>query len=149
LEATKRDARREEQRLTQKFEAKLQEVNENVEKLRGDLSNAENSLQMVTVQLQDMTAAKERVMLEKERGDRQFLQTISARNMERFGLKQDVESLNTAVQERDGIIERYETSYRELIKLSFQLTSRRIKKAPSKLVDIVRRISKDKDDELR
>lgn len=154
LEATKREKRREEVRLTEKFDAKLQEVNENVSQLQGDLADAESNNEKITVQLSDMSDERDRILLEKDNSDRQFLQSISARNMEITGLKQDVESLNGAVVERDEVIverdeviKSYETSYRKLMKLSFQLTRKKLKNAPSKVANIVRRLKEKNDND--
>lgn len=127
LEGTKREARKEKRRLTEKYEEKLQDVNNNVQKLQGELVNAESNYQQVTAQLGEMTKDRDLIVREKENSERQYRQTISARNMEITGLKQDVQSLNQDIDDLDGTIESYETSYRQMFKLSLKLTGKRLK----------------------
>jgi chromosome segregation ATPase len=140
LEAVKREARSEENRLMKKYESRLNGVYENVKRLQEELAEAEMRYQNVTLQLEDMAAQRDRVIHELDVKERQYLQTVSVRSMEITTLKQDVDNLNFAIQERDERISRYETSYREIIKLSYHLTKKRVAKAPSRLGNLVRRI---------
>jgi chromosome segregation ATPase len=140
LEAVKREARSEENRLMKKYESRLNGVSENVKRLKEELAEAEMRYQNVTLQLEDMAAQRDRVIHELDVKERQYLQTVSVRSMEITTLKQDVDNLNFAIQERDERISRYETSYREIIKLSYHLTKKRVAKAPSRLGNLVRRI---------
>jgi len=143
VEGAKRDGRRENKRLTEKFEKKIQEVNDNVLKLQGDLVDAGNNYEKLTVQLGDMAAANDRVLLEKENSERQYRTTISARNIEITGLKEDVQNLNGEITELDDTVNRYESSYRQMAKLSLSLTGRRIKNVAKR----VRRRKGGDDDE--
>jgi chromosome segregation ATPase len=123
-----------------KYESRLNGVSENVKRLQEELAEAEVRYQNVTLQLEDMAAQRDRVIHELDVKERQYLQTVSARNKEITTLKQDVDNLNFAIQERDERISRYETSYREIIKLSYHLTKKRVARAPSRLGNLVRRI---------
>jgi len=146
LEGTKRDGRRRDNYLRNNYETKLEDINQNVQKLENDLTGMTSGLQKVSDELEVTQSERDSLVTKLHLTERQSLQTISARNLEITGLKQDVCFLEIATQEKSEKINKYEQSFRQLMKLSLILTKKRIKSVPSRLVKLVRRQKKDSKD---
>lgn len=113
-ENTKRQARREENRLRKKYRTKIDALNDQVAKLEADLASSRSETQAALALKTEQVELREASLEE---------------------LRANVSKLNQTVVEKDGIIrqqqvkiDRYESSYRSVFKLGVIVTGKKLRK---------------------
>ena len=142
-EGEKRYSRRERSRLMEKYETQLVRVNDAVEKLARDLDLARQQTNEWKASFEEAKTEMGRMEAESRRMERSYLNKIYECNGEISQLEQSIVSFQADIKRRDETIERYESSYREMLKLSVNLTKERLGKQGRKVKNIFRRNKKD------
>ena len=78
--------------------------------------------------MDDVVREKAKVIDDSHRMEKSYRNTISDRNADIADLRGTLHSVMTTVEERDDEIRLHESSYREILRLSLQLTQERLGK---------------------
>jgi chromosome segregation ATPase len=132
-QGAKREARVERERLTKKYEEQLEAMALNVQSLEQDLERATKSSGDMRAQVQSVEASKIRLQQEYNDMELRYRTTLAQRNLEISDLQATVSDLRSNLQVREAILERYETSFREIAKLGWNLGKKRAKKAAKRV----------------
>ena len=122
LEASKRQNRKDYDRLTKKYGRRLKSVQDRVTELEGDLEVSKESGQKLQVKLDDVLQQKEKLVSEQQA----LSEKLSRRDLRISELEVDVDNLREVVREKDVVIERYESSFRSLARLSVRVTGKKL-----------------------
>jgi chromosome segregation ATPase len=125
-------------RLKAKHKAEISEMSDVVTKLRGELRDTRGSVEQLDRRLVDMTRQRD-----KKADDLRKLDLyVVDQDSKMLNLSRNILMLERKVEERESKITTYESSYREMAKLSIKLTGRRIRSAGSRVTGLLRRIVK-------
>jgi hypothetical protein len=135
-ENSKRDARKEQARLTKKYERKLDDVKKQVARLAGDVDESEASSSDMSFLLAKAEENQSRLVAESQAMQEKYQESLKQRDIVIGDLQDNVTNLRTVIREKENIIEdqrrqlgRYETSFRAVARLSLAVTGNKIKKA--------------------
>jgi chromosome segregation ATPase len=131
-------ARNDTVRLKAKHKAEISEMSAVVTKLRGELSDTRGSVEQLDRRLVDMTWQRDK----KAEDLRKLDFYVVDQDSKMLNLSRNILKLEREVEERESKITTYESSYREMAKLSINLTGRRIRSAGSRVSGLFRRIVK-------
>ncbi|MFN9980667.1 MAG: hypothetical protein ACK53Y_12155, partial [bacterium] len=107
-------------------------------KLRGELRDTRGSVEQLDRRLVDMTRQRD-----KKADDLRKLDLyVVDQDSKMLNLSRNILILERKMEERESKITTYESSYREMAKLSIKLTGRRIRSAGSRATGLLRRIVK-------
>ena len=123
LESSKRQNRKDYDRLTKKYDKRLKNVQNRVLELEGDLEVSKQSGIKLQGKLDVMVQQKEKLILEQNA----LSESLTQRDMKISELEVDVNELREVVREKDVVIDRYETSFRSLARLSVRVTGNKLK----------------------
>ena len=125
----KREARKEQKKLTEKYEELLATAGDKIQSLEADLS----SLRSSSLKLEEMLATtkkeKEKAVKETARVEAQYQKMVSERNQQIASLKADISALRDVAEERQDTVEKYESSYREAVGLVGRVTKNKVKRS--------------------
>jgi hypothetical protein len=128
LEGQKREARKDRSRLIEKYDLQINKVNMALNELNSDLELAKQQTSNFKAMMDDVVREKTKVLDDSHRMEKSYQKTISDRNADIAELRGTLLSVMTTVKERDEEIRLHESSYREILRLSFQLTRERLDK---------------------
>jgi chromosome segregation ATPase len=133
-EGSKRQARRDEERLRTKYKEKLVTVKNQVQNLQKDLESAMTTQFELRTALETMKAEKERIVAQSKAMEAKYLDELEMRDNAIANLELDVATLQQIIVDKDRIIQtqneqltKYETSLREVIRLGLTVTGNKIK----------------------
>lgn len=138
-EGAKQDARKERKELTAKYEGKLSAMSQKVAELESNLSNARKSNEELASVLNDLRAQKEKATEETQNVESRYITMLSQRNREIAELKTGINDLKDTVAQREAQLEKYESSFRELLRLGLKVSGNKVKKSRSRLSGWFRR----------
>ena len=142
-EGSKREARKERNALQAKYEKQLSTVTASLTDLEKNYNNVRAVNEELKLRLDDMTRLKEKSEAEMVSMERRFMQTLAQRNAEITDLTNNVTRLKTTVQEQEKLLVQYQSSYRQLLGLSFKLTGKRLKNTSTRVSRWITRRPKD------
>jgi chromosome segregation ATPase len=122
----KRNVRMERKELTEKYDNVIAEASESVKRLETDLAGARQSSEELRVMFDEMTREKELLLEEREESEERYRRTLMNRDGIILDLRRELDKLYDDIYDRDQTITKYESSLRELLGLSVQLTKRRV-----------------------
>jgi len=125
-QGAKREAKKEKQQLTEKYESELEQMTASVSSLERQLRDVETQNGELQSLLKDVTAQREQAAAENQRLEKQYMSVVSARNREIADLQESLQELRVTITEKEETIEQYRTSYRQLLKLSVQVTGTKL-----------------------
>ena len=128
LEGQKREARKDRSRLIEKYDLQINKVNMALNELNSDLELAKQQTSNFKAMMDDVVREKAKVLDDSHRMEKSYQKTISDRNADIADLRGTLLSVMTTVKERDEEIRLHESSYREILRLSLQLTRERLGK---------------------
>ena len=138
-EGAKRDAREERKKLTAKYESKLSGMSQKVSELETNLFNARKANEELATVLNDLKAEKEKAKDETQQVEARYITMLSQRNREIAQLKTGINELKETVAQREEQLLKYESSFRELVKLGVRVTGRKLKGGRSRISGWFRR----------
>lgn len=138
-EGAKREARKEKKRLVEKYETKLAVVTKKVTDLEEQLASRQGTEEDLQARLTVVTTERDSLRKEKQVMESKLLQSIANKNGEISSLKMSVSDLEEELRYKDEELERYESSYRALLRQSLRLTRERMRKSTSRIVNLVSR----------
>ena len=139
----KRDARRERKFITDKYEKKLTSMNEKMRALQADLRRMRESSDELQVLLTESRKREDQAKLETRKVEERYTMMVAQRNREIASLKDSVKELRDTIRLREDQIDQYESSFRELVKLSVKVTGKKLSLGKSKVAGWFRRRRKD------
>ena len=138
-EGAKRDARQERKKLTTKYESKLSNMSQKVAELEKNLFSARQSNEELAMVLNDLKSQKEKAQEETQQVETRYITMLSQRNREIAELKTGINELKDTVAQREAQLLKYESSFRELVKLGVRVTGNKFKSGRSRLSGWFRR----------
>jgi predicted nuclease with TOPRIM domain len=94
--------------------------------MEADLADARQSSEELRVMFDEMTREKELLLEEREESEERYRRTLMNRDGIILDLRRELDKLYDDIYDRDQTITKYESSLRELLGLSVQLTKRRV-----------------------
>jgi chromosome segregation ATPase len=128
IEAEKREGRKDEKELTQKYETTLKDTRGVIEDLQNQVQSRLESNFNLQKMVNDMKAQVQQVYTDKQEAEVRYQRLILDRKIEIKGLETNVQELKETITERDQEIEQVEHSYRAIAKASLKLTGKRLNK---------------------
>ena len=125
-EGAKRDARKERRLLTEKYERKLSAMTTAVATLENNLVEARTASTKLSAVLRDIEAAKDATQEETQMVETRYITMVAKRNKEIADLKTNMNQLRSTVAVKERQLEKYETSFRQLIKLGVKVTGHKL-----------------------
>jgi chromosome segregation ATPase len=122
----KRKAREERRSLTEMYEDEILAASNSVAQLEEELSGAKQSSEELKVILDEMTKEKDLLISEREESEERYKRTLENRDGIILDLRTELDRLYDDIYDRDQTIAKYESSLRELLGLSVQLTKRKV-----------------------
>lgn len=144
-QGAKREAREEKKALTSKYDTEIFTLNGTIAELEVDLFSTRKQGEELQVLLKDVTAQKERATQDAEAMERRFTTMVSVRNAEIGELKTNLQELRTVVEKKEAQLKKYESSFREILKLSLQVTGKKFKSSRSRISGWVQRRGRRED----
>lgn len=140
-ENSKRQARKEEARLKNKYERKLADVKKNVVRLEGRVEETDATNVQLTARLADARRENEELVFKTEQLETKYKSLLSKRD-------DIINNQSTIIEEQKKTIEGYESSFRLLARLSLRVTGTKIKNVGGKLTSFLQNSPKKKRVEL-
>lgn len=122
----KRKARDERRSLTEKYEDELLAASISVGQLEEELSEAKQSSEELKVIFDEMTKEKELLISDRKESEERYKRTLENRDGIILDLRKELDTLYDDIYDRDQTIAKYESSLKQLLGLSVQLTKRRV-----------------------
>lgn len=138
-EGAKRDAREEKKKLTAKYETQLSNMGAKVTELERNLFSAQKASEELNLVLSNLQIQKDRAQEETQNVEARYITMISQRNREIADLKGGINQLKDTVRQREEQLQKYESSFRELVKLGMKVTGNKIKKGRTRVSGWFRR----------
>ena len=138
LEKAQNNAMAEKKQLKKEHEAQIVERNGVISNLQIELSDTKGEVKRLDGSLFDMTRQRNEKVDELRKLD----MCVTEQNAKISQLVNNVMILEADARERDDKISTYESSYREMVKLSIKLTGKRLRNAGSKVGSLFRRVRK-------
>lgn len=138
-EGAKQEAREERRQLTAKYEGKLSAMSMKVSDLENNLLNAQKASEELNLVLTDLQTQRDKAQEETQMVEARYITMISQRNREIAELKVGINELKDTVRQREQQLEKYESSFRELLKLGVKVTGNKLKKGRSRVSGWFRR----------
>jgi chromosome segregation ATPase len=132
-QGAKREARQERTALMNKYDVKVGALNGTIAELESSLFCSRKSGDELQILLKDVTEQKERAVQDAAAIERRYIITLAVRNQEIMAMQSDLRDLRSTVKEKEEKLERYETSLREVLKLSVQVTGRKLQRSRSRV----------------
>jgi len=126
LEEQKRDARTERSRLIRKYDEKIEIITAALEPQTKELESSKEQIGDLKMALDQMVKEKTRALDDSRRVEKLYQDKLGERSAEVAKLEMSIISYVELLSKRDAQIEQYETSYRELLRLTLRLTRERI-----------------------
>jgi len=126
LEEQKRDARTERSRLIRKYDEKIEIITAALEPQAKELESSKEQIGDLKMALDQMVKEKTRALDDSRRVEKLYQDKLGERSAEVAKLEMSIISYVELLSKRDAQIEQYETSYRELLRLTLRLTRERI-----------------------
>mmetsp|Transcript_10801 Transcript_10801/g.15431 ORF Transcript_10801/g.15431 Transcript_10801/m.15431 type:complete len:261 (-) Transcript_10801:40-822(-) len=138
IESTKRQGEKEHTSIVRQYEKKISAVDSTILELKQALVLSSQETLQFENRLETVTRQRDSANLENYVTEHRYIQAIASRNKEISSLKRDTLDLEHNKEEREGKIQRYESSYQELAKLTVKLARKRMaKKSPRKWITAV------------
>jgi DNA repair exonuclease SbcCD ATPase subunit len=144
-QGAKDEARKEKLLITKKYEAKLSVVTDSIERLENKLANEEQIASDLQVLIDDVAIEKRKILDQQKTEEAGFVRQVAGKNAIITQLQGDVSTLRRELEQRDAIIEEYETSFGKILKQSVKLSGKRIRRSGARLRKLVARDKKDDD----
>lgn len=122
----KRDAKKDQRALTNKYEAELSDLSGSMSALNEELTQAQTVQSELRTLLEDMTQQKVRAREATKTTEARYIGLVAMRKQEFNTLEGNLCNLNVKVKEKDLLLKQYENSFREILKLSAKLTTKRL-----------------------
>lgn len=132
-QGAKREARQERTALMTKYDVKVSALNGTIAELETSLFSSRRSGDELQVLLKDVTEQKEKAVQDASAIERRYIITLAVRNQEIMSMQTDLRELRSTVKEKEDKLEKYETSLREVLKLSIQVTGKKLKRSRTRV----------------
>jgi len=132
-QGAKKEARKERLVITEKYEAKLSVVTQSIERLENTLADEQQTALDLQQLIDDVAMEKRKVLDQQKQEEAAFVRQVAAKNTIISGLQGDVSKLRSELQQRDEIIEEYETSFGKILKQSMKLSGKRIRRSGARM----------------
>jgi len=137
-EGAKRDARKEQKALTLKYEKEINAMQSSMSDLESELATAKEVSLSAESMVKDMEKQRDRAIAERDALDARYIGMLSQRNREIATLQTNLDSLRITVEEKDALLDKYQSSYRQLFLLSLKLTGKKIKTPATRVAGWIR-----------
>lgn len=128
-EGTKRDARKEQARLMKKYEKKIADVQKEVSRLDSDLIESKESSKELGLLLAQAEAKQKSLIADSEALEAKYKVSL----LDMSGLQKVIDEKKVVIAEQEKQLEKYETSFRAVARLSMKVTGNKIKGAGSRV----------------
>lgn len=145
-QGAKDEARRERLLITEKYEAKLTVVTNSIDRLENRLADEQQTATDLLELIDDVAMEKRKILDQQKQEEAAFVRRVAGKNKIITQLQGDVSTLRSELNQRDAIIEEYETSFGKILKQSVKLSGRRIRRSGARLKNLVARGKKNDDD---
>jgi chromosome segregation ATPase len=125
-EGAKRDARKEKTALTARYTKELDAMKASMSSLEGELEAAKQATERAETIARDMEKVRDRAVADRDALEARYMGMVAQRNQEIATLQTNLQALKITIEEKDVLLAQYQSSYRQLLKLSLKLTGRRI-----------------------
>jgi chromosome segregation ATPase len=125
-EGAKRDARKEKTALTAKYTKEIEEMKSSMRALEDELEDTKTAAARAEAIAKDMELARDRALSERDSLEARYMSMVAQRNQEIASLQSNLQALRITVDEKDALLVQYQSSYRQLFKLTLKLTGKRI-----------------------
>jgi chromosome segregation ATPase len=125
-EGAKRDARKEKTALAAKYAKEMDAMKASMRTLEGEVDAAKEAALRAEAIAKDMEAARDRALSERDSLEARYMGVVAQRNQEIASLQSNLQALRITVNEKDALLSQYQSSYRQLFKLTLKLTGKRI-----------------------
>lgn len=131
LRAIQKEASREERKLIREYGKMIQDQNHVLQRLENDLMVAKKECENLNEKLSDMRVLREETLKETEAMGARYIETIAQRDAL-------IADLDTNVTERKEKIFAYESSFKEMAKLTLRLAVKKLRKSGSVTRNLLR-----------
>jgi len=138
-QGAKNEARKERGRITDKYEAKLSVVTEAIDRLENRLADEQRTAVDLQQLIDDVAIEKRKILDQQKIDESAFVRQVAGKNAIISGLRGDVDKLRVELEQRDAIIEEYETSFGKILQQSVKLSGKRIRRSGARLKSLVSR----------
>lgn len=138
-QGAKREAREEKTALMAKYDKDIGALSGTIAELEVDLYSSRKSGDELQSLLKDVTKQKERAVQDTQATERRYTLMLAVRNQEIVALKSNLQELRKSAQENEEKLAKYETSFREVMKLSVQVTGMKLKRTRTRVSGWIRR----------
>jgi chromosome segregation ATPase len=143
-EGAKRDARKEEGRLKKKYEKKIGKIEGKVVTLEDKLDSSMRTSDGLRIKLAELQQEKWNVEVEKVASEKKYDDLLLQRDTSIIAMQSNVDGLMEVIRqkelfisEQDEQIVKYETSFRQVARLSVQVTGNKLKGVGGRLKRLI------------
>ena len=110
--------------FTEKYERQLVVVMDSIERLKSVLADARQKAVDLQQLVDEVAREKKQILEEQKQRESGFVRQVAEKNTIISGLRTDITSLQTELQNRDEIIEDNETSFGRILAQSVKLSTK-------------------------